>query len=33
MLIKTLFGDYFLPCALVHAEEPIPFSHSEPLSV
>ena len=25
------FGDYFLPCALVHAEEPKPFSHSEPL--
>ena len=25
------FGDYFLPCALVHAEEPTPFSHSEPL--
>ena len=25
------FGDYFLPCALVHAEEPKSFSRSEPL--
>ena len=25
------FGDYFLPCALVHADEPKPFSRREPL--